>query len=273
MPTSTGPTVPNIYNQLTGNAGYLQQFNRLNLRADGRIDNYTYLNPGTGPTLGTAISNYQRNRTEYREALRGGYEFSPGYQLWVRGSLNQRVYQNTPDSNGLYRNSNGFDIVGGVAVDLGGITSFEAFAGYLQQNYPSGQWPTLSAPTFGLTGYWNPIREVMVKPFIRRTVEEATLTTASSYISTAGGLDVDYKMRPNVTLTGHADYSTALYNVINNSVQAEYDQYWTFRASAQYLFTENFWVGPMYQYTTKTSNLQNANYDQNIVMLKLGARF
>jgi uncharacterized protein (PEP-CTERM system associated) len=80
-------------------------------------------------------------------------------------------------------------------------------------------------------------------------------------------------MRPNVTLTGHADYSTALYNVINSNTVAEYDQYWTFRASAQYLFTENFWVGPMYQYVTKTSNLQNANYDQNIVMLKLGARF
>lgn len=267
-----GAFPPNLYDQITGNIGYLQRFNRLNVRVDGRIDNYNYLNPGSGPSTGSAISNYQRDRTEFREALRVGYEFIPNYQVWVRGSLNQRDYQNTPDGNGFYRNSSGFDVVAGISIDLGGITSLEAYGGYLQQNYVDGRFGTIAAPTFGLTGYWNPIRELMVKPFVRRTVEEANLTTASSYTSTAGGVDVDYKMRPNLTLNAHGDYSVANYNVIAGS-NSEYDQYLTLRASAQYLFTQNFYVGPFYQYVNKVSNLANANYDQNVFMVKLGARF
>lgn len=270
---ASGAVSPNLYDQISGNIGYLQKFSRLSLRADGRIDNYNYLNVGSGPSTGIAISNFDRNRTEFREALRVGYEFSPSLQAWVRGSMNQRNYQNSPDSNGFYRNSNGFDVVGGVSVDLGGITSFEAFVGYLHQNYVDSRFPTLSAPTFGLTGYWNPMRELMVKPFIRRTVEEATLINSSSYVNTAAGLDVDYKMRPNVTLSAHGDYSVAAYNVINSTSTVQNDQYWTFRASAQYFLTENFWVGPMYQYVTKNSNIVNTGYDQNVVMLKLGARF
>lgn len=268
-----GAFAPNLYDQIAGNVGYLQRFNRLNVRADGRIDNYNYLNPGNGPLTGGAISNFQRNRTEYREALRVGYEFIPDYQVWVRGSLNQRNYQTTPDSTGFNRNSSGFDAVAGVSVDLGGITSLEAYGGYLQQNYADGRFSTITAPTFGLTGYWNPIRELMVKPFLRRTVEEANLVTSSSYTSTAGGVDVDYKMRPNLTLTGHGDYSVAAYNSIAGTNPTEYDQYLTLRVSAMYLLTENFYVGPSYQYVNKVSNLVNANYDQNLFLVKLGARF
>ena len=270
---SIGAFAPNLYDQIAGNVGYFQRFNRLNVRADGRIDNYNYLNPGSGPSTGSAISNFQRDRTEFREALRVGYEFIPDYQVWVRGSLNQRDYLTTPDGNGFNRNSSGFDVVAGISVDLGGITSLEAYGGYLQQNYVDSRFATIAAPTFGLTGYWNPIREVMVKPFIRRSVEEANLTSSSSYTSTAGGVDVDYKMRPNLTLSAHGDYSVASYNSIASTSPTEYDQYLTLRASAMYLFTEHFYVGPSYQYVNKTSNLVNANYDQSLIMLKLGARF
>ena len=62
----------------------------------------------------------------------------------------------------------------------------DVFAGYLQQTYVSGQFVT--APTFGLIGYWKPMRDLWVKPFIRRTVDEFAFTDA--YLSTTGGLDV-----------------------------------------------------------------------------------
>ena len=63
--------------------------------------------------LGTCtggIPNSDLNRNEWREALRFGYEFSPGYEVWVRGSLDQRQYFQL-DTFGLDRSSNGFDIV------------------------------------------------------------------------------------------------------------------------------------------------------------------
>jgi hypothetical protein len=41
-----------------------------------------------------------------------------------------------------------------------------------------------------LTGYWNPLRELWVKPFVRRTVDDSSLSNAASYLNTAFGLDV-----------------------------------------------------------------------------------
>jgi hypothetical protein len=262
---------PTQYNQLVGNIGYFQRFNRLNVRIDGRLDNYTYFNNGLGPAEGV-VQNSDRNRNEFREAARFGYEFSPGYQVWVRGSLNQRVYNTVPDSSGFNRNSNGWDLVGGVTVDLGGITSLEAFAGYLQQNYIDGRFPQVAVPTFGVTGYWNPIRELMVKPFVRRTVEDSALSTAVSYINTAFGTDVTYAVRPNINLEGHGDYAIANYLAFPGVTTQRYDQYLTLRAGLLYRPTANFYIGPTYQYIHRSSNQPASDYDQNLVMLRLGAR-
>lgn len=271
------PNTPNgiglpvtVYNQSTANVGYFQTFNRLNVRLDGRFDNYNFFNNGLGPAQGV-IPNSDRNRNEWREALRFGYEFSPGFEVWVRGSLNQRKYFQL-DTFGLDRSSNGFDVVGGMIVDLGGITAVEIFAGYLQQTYVSGQFSTISTPTFGLIGYWNPIRGVWVKPFIRRTLDDSALQGTAAYINTSGGLDVNYHFLPNVRFDGHADYTVADYTALSAGTSNQYDQYWRLSVGVQYLPTPNFYVGPTYQFIHRTSNQFNADYDQNVVMLRLGAR-
>jgi hypothetical protein len=260
----------NKYNLISSNVGYYQAFNRLSIRLDGRLDNYSFINSGPGPSAGV-LFNGDRDRTELREAVRVGYEFSPGYQVWTRGSFNQRTYSNTLDSQGFTHNSSGFDVVGGIAVDLGGITSFEAFAGYLQQTYRDPRYPTVQGVSFGLTGYWNPLRELSVKPFVRRTIEDSSFLGTSAFLNTALGIDVDYKIRPNIKVDGHFDYSTADYSV-SSSTSSRFDQYFTFRAGLLYNPTRELFVGPTYQFLHRSSSVANSDYDQNLVMLRLGAR-
>jgi hypothetical protein len=259
-----------MYNQYTTNAGYYQQFGRFRARLDGRLDAYNYLNNGQGPNQGVSTTS-DLNRIELRESLRVGYEFLPGYEIWTRAGLNQRNYQNQPDSSGLFRNSSGFDVVGGFAVQVSTITSFEVFAGYIQQNYVDPAFPTIGVPTFGLTGYWSPIREILVKPYVRRTIDESSLATASAYINTSGGLDVNYNFRPNIRLDGHADYTSADYQIASGQ-QGRFDQYYTVRAGVTYLPTPNFFVGPTYQFVHRTSNQVGLDYDANQIMLRLGAQ-
>jgi hypothetical protein len=266
-----GQAQPNVYYLLAANAGYTKQFDRIKTRLDGSINNYNYLNNANGTNNGV-ILNSDRNRTEFREAARVGYEFIPGYEVWTRGSLNQRQYQNVPDSGGFYRNSSGFDIVGGFALDLGGITSLEFFGGYLQQNYVDTRFVQISTPTFGLAGYWNPYRPLWIKPYIKRTVDDTSQSNDSAYVNTSGGLDVNYNMRPNIRLDGHAEYMVADYQAISNTPGARYDQYYTFRVGLLYLPTPNFFVGPTYQFVHRTSNVFNNDYDQNMILLRLGAR-
>lgn len=268
--TVTGQFQPTIYDQLSANVGYYQRFGPIKARLDSRLDNFSYFNNDTGPAQGV-IPNSDRNRIEFRESLRLGYEFIPGYEVWVRGGLNQRSYKNVPDSSGLYRNSTGWDVVGGVTLDLGGITFLEAFAGYVQQDYVDIAFKPVRAPMFGLIGHWNPMRELWVRPFVRRTVDDSSLSTASSYLSTSAGIDVNYNLRPNIRIDVHGDYSIADYQAIS-SANPRYDQYYTFRAGVMYLPTPNFFVGPTYQFVHRTSNQVNSSYDQNVIMLRLGAR-
>jgi hypothetical protein len=85
-------------------------------------------------------------------------------------------------------------------------------------------------------------------------------------------LDVDYKMRPNIRLEAHGEYSIADYLASTTVVGTRYDQYWTFRVGALYLPTPNFFIGPSYQFTSRTSNQPGSDYNQNLLMLRLGTR-
>src|SRR5262249_37873634 len=162
--------------------------------------------------------------------------------VWARGSLNQRQYATSPDVNGFFHNSYGYDVVGGIAIDFGGITSVEAFAGYIQQTYYDPRYSPVSVPTFGLTGYWNPLKEFLIKPFIRRTVDDTALSTAAAYIWTSYGVDANYDIRPNIRAEGHFDYGTANYLPQAGVATTEYDQYITARLGVMYLPTRNFFV-------------------------------
>ena len=125
---------------------------------------------------------------------------------------------------------------------------------------------------FGLTGYWNPIRQLWVKPFIRRTVVDSSYTSSAAYISTTGGLDVNYYWKPNIRLDGSASYLAADYTPFSTGPSAPYQQYWTFSAGVMYLLSRHFYVGPVYQFVYGTSDQFGGDYDQNVIMVRLGAR-
>jgi hypothetical protein len=268
--TVLGTFQPNFYNQFAANLGYFQQFGLFKARLDTSLDSFDYQNNANGPVQGV-ILNSDRDRTEFRESLRFGYEFIRGLEVWVRGGLNQRRYVSGMDSLGFDRNSTGWDGVGGLSLDLGGVTSIEVYAGYIQQDYADVRFQSVRAPTFGLTGYWNPVKPLSVRPFVRRTVDDTALAFASGFLSTSGGVDLDYDLSPNVRISGHGDYSIADYQAISNSTN-RYDQYVTLRAGVMYYPTASFFVGPSYQYIHRSSNQFNSDYDQNLIMLRLGAR-
>jgi hypothetical protein len=258
------------YNQYSANVGYYQQLNRIRVRLDGRLDKYNFLNNGLGSAQGV-VPNSDRDRLEWRESLRLGYEFLPGYEIWTRGTLNQRNYDHVPDSQGLDRNSSGWDLVGGFTFGFSTITSIEVFAGYVQQNYVDSAFQTVQVPTFGLTGYWSPTRQILVKPFVRRTIDDSALTDSSAYINTSTGVDVGYNFRPNIQLDGHADYSIADYQTAAGQA-GRYDQYLTLRGDILYSPIPRFFIGPSYQFTHRTSTVVGVGYDDNQILLKFGAR-
>jgi len=259
------------YNLLSVSAGGYQKFNRFSVRADGRLDNYVYEPNSLGFSQGV-IPNTDRNRNEWQQSLRLGYEFFPGYEAWVRGRLNQRTYLQL-DANGLDRSSSGFDVVGGISVDLGGLTSIEAFVGFLRQNYVDTQFQPISTPTFGVTGYWNPYPVLWIRPFVQRTIDDSALTTSSAYINTVGGVEATYQYRPDIIAEASLGYNSADYLPQSGASASRFDQYAFVRASLMYSPTRRLFVGPQYQYLHRWSNQAGNDFSQNIFMLRLGTHF
>lgn len=270
--TVTGVVGATIYNQSTGNVGYYQKINRFSGKVDFRADYFSYYDNGLGLAQGV-VPNTDRDRTELRESVRFGYEFINNYEIWVRGSLNQRLYNTQPDASGFFRNSSGWDLVGGLTIDIGGLTTAEMFVGYLQQNYVDSQFQTVQGPMFGLAAYWTPLKELWVKPYAKRTVNEAAFVGDSGYLGTSLGVEVDYKLLPNVRLNGRGDYTIANYQSSPTAgTTNRYDQYYLFQAGVMYSPVREFFIGPQYQYVYRSSNQPGFDYGQNVILLRLGAR-
>lgn len=260
------------YNQTTANVGYYQKFNRFSVKLDGRFDDYTYTNnraAGFG-----IISNRDRDRSEYTESLRLAYEFIDGYEFWVQGGLNQRNYSRRVDSAGFRRSSTGWEVLGGATFDFGGITQLEVFGGYRDQAYDDSRFGHLRGAMFGLTGTWNPIVPLFVKPFVKRSLEETVSTSHIGYWATAFGVNVDYDMRPNIKISSSFSYTIADYKKAKGAVGAanRNDDYIVFDIGVRYLPTENFFIGPAYQFSSRNSNLAGTDFARHLFSLRLGAR-
>ncbi len=271
-PNATAFASPNKYNQITANVGYYQKFNRFSIKLDGRFDDYRYVN-NRGAAVG-AISNPDRDRSEYSETLRLAYEFIEKYEVWVQGGLIQRSYDNRVDSAGFRRSSKGWEVTGGATIDFGGITQVEAFVGYREQNYDDSRLGSIRGPVFGLAGYWNPLVPLVVKPYVKRSIDETVSTVHSGYWSTAFGVNVDYDMRPNIKITGAFSYTILDYKKAKGVAGAfdRNDDYLRFEIGLRYLPTENFFIGPGYSYTSRSSNLGGADFDRHVFSLRAGAR-
>lgn len=265
-----GQTVPVPYNQGVAILSYVRSFNKFSVRLDGRMDRYDWLFNVLGPAQGQ-VYNTDRDRFEFREALRVSYEFSPGYQVWARGGLNQRRYDGTVDALGYDRSSTGWDAVLGVTMDFGGITALEVFGGWVQQNYEDWRLTNLSTPTFGMALYWNPLRQLTVKSFVQRTVEEAYTITANGFLNTLMGVDINYELRPNISLNAFGSLALIDYFPVLG-YPLEKDVYLTLALGLTYYLTPRAFIGPRYQYSSRSSNIPSSDYSQNLITLRLGTR-
>lgn len=272
-PNALSGLEPNEYFDTQANLGYYQKFNRLFVRLEGRWERFSYTN-NKSLNIAGVVNNENRNRNEFNETLRVGYEFVEGTELWLQGGLNQRLYDSRFDNLGFQRSSNGWEIVGGATLDLGGITQLEGFAGFRAQDYRDVRLGKIRGAIFGLSGTWNPYRPLFIKPYIRRTIEETNSAGYSGYWSTLAGVNVDYRLRPNIRVAGGASIGWDDYR-LNNQVAGtpdRLDRYLILEIGVQYRPTENFFVGPSYQYTNRDSDVGGFDFGRNIFMLRGGVQ-
>jgi hypothetical protein len=262
---------PTDYSRLAAGVDYTHRFNRLSLGIGGLFDRYDYdddVDKGTG----FVINNDHRDRDEWQGSLRLGYEVSPGFELFARGTYFTVAYDVEADVPlGLDRDSTGYETVAGVAFDLSGVTFGEVFAGYRSQDPDDIMLETMKGPQFGGSLTWNPSGLTTVQAEIVRTVEETTQVASPGYFATRYGLGIDHELLRNLLLGLNGSLTTQDYE---GSIDRN-DDYVRGGLYAKYLMNRYLYVSFNYNYTDRRSNGVDAvgEYNKNVYMLRLQTQY
>jgi hypothetical protein len=251
---------PVRYDLTVGRLGAYRARGLFNARFDSEIRHYAYQNAATAS--GLLIDEAQRNRFDYLQTLRLGYQPAPGRETYLKGVIDSRVYGRKT----LDRSSHGQSAGGGLVLDLTGKTYMDAFAGLAKRHY----LPPLAdviTPIYALQLTWNPSEPATLLAHVTRNIEETTQGASSAYVLGTYGLELQQAFTRRWVAALGLDY--AHYGYRGTAVDQEHDALWTARLSSAYYLGHNWKAGAEYLFRTRASNLAGGDYARGIAMLTL----
>jgi hypothetical protein len=253
---------PTEYDLYRTEIGDQNRFGRFTLNLDGRLDRYNYFDVQADG--GGTINNDDRDRVGALGSATVSYEIVPDYNAYVRVSYNRQIYDTTPDNDGFDRDSQGFETVAGMAIDLGGVTRADFFAGYLAQYYQDSAFGTVAGPSYGASLTWNVTGITTVTTTLTRTLEETTTPGAAGYFSTDALVNIDHELLRNLILNAYGGYGNRDYEGINRT-----DNVWVAGFGAEYLMNRYMSLDAKYRFDTRSSDDETEDYTRNLVLLSL----
>ena len=154
-------------------------------------------------------------------------------------------------------------------MDWGGITTAEAWIGYLEQdyyNYTGGS--SVTAPDFGANILWNVDELTSVEGKAQRTVEETPFAGASSYLASEGSLAVSHELLRNVILQ-----LSVLYDAIDYQDFSRHDDLYNVGFGGRYYINHTLYSDLTYGYQRLTSDVAGNDYQAHTIFLRVGAQY
>jgi hypothetical protein len=265
---------PTVVDSIPVELGFYQRFNRLFYQLEASATKYWYYDYSTITSLG--LPSASRNRTEYDEKLRVGYEYSDKVTFFIAPGINQRVYDDQINIAGQQRDSTGWNVNAGISLVLGPKSSLEASVGTASQTYTS-EGTTTSAFTFSLAGTWNGYEPLILRPVISRSINESALTNYQNYVSTVAGVDFIYDIHYPWKAVGGVSYNQADYTPIPGlaGVNPRTDYFIKASIGLLYEVRPQYSIGPLYEYSQGSSTDVPAGgpqFTRNMFSIRLVAK-
>ncbi|MGH7032865.1 MAG: outer membrane beta-barrel protein [Stellaceae bacterium] len=275
-PVVGNPKSPVQYSTTGGYVGYVRQEGRVGLNVDGTVTSYSYVN--NSDILGGIVTETDRSRIEYVGAVKASYELIPQlpYNVFIRGLGNTRRY-NAVDSTEASidplgrtarRNSTGWEVDVGGQVQITRLITAEIYAGWLDQEYDSALYKSVSAPAFGGNLLWSITSLTSIKASVSQSVAETDLTGASSSTEDNLSLTVEHELLANVILAGSAGYVHDSYNGVSRT-----DDTYGVDGGVRYLINRMWRATGDLSYSSRSSSTSGQNYDRFIATVGIEAGF
>ena len=272
-PNTSFAQAPTVVDSVPLELSLYQKFNRLFYQLTVSATKYWYYDYSTITALGLPAAS--RNRTEFEQKLKVGYEFLEGVSFYLTPGINQRVYDETVNTAGQQRDSTGWNFGGGLALSLGPKSTIEGGIGYTSQTYAS-DGTTTAATTFSLTGSWNGYPPLTLRPAVTRSINESALTNYQNYVSTVVGLDWTYDIHyPWKAISGFSWNSADWTPVPGTGAAPRTDYFFKGSIGLLYEVRPQYSIGPVYEYSSGWSTDVAAGgpqYTRNFFSIRLVAK-
>jgi hypothetical protein len=163
--------------------------------------------PTSNPTV-DICSNSDRDRNALDFGLRLGYEVKPEYSMFVEGRAARFDYDRKVDYHGFQRSSDGYELLVGTTLDLGGKAFGEVYAGFRHWSFDDPRFENIDGPAFGAHVSWNVTGLTTLTVSADRTIEPTTIVNAAGILRTAFGLSIDHELLRNLLLWAKASVAT-----------------------------------------------------------------
>lgn len=260
----SGGIEPSKYDILVGGGDIRKEMGKFNFSLGGEIqimnfdDNVARV--GGAPVV---INGDDRDRETVIWSGRVGYEIIPDYEAFVRGSYNNRDYDDAVDDSGIDRDSQGYEVVSGLEVDFGGLIFGDFYAGFTSQNIDDSSLKTVAGPTYGAGLTWIPTGMTSVYFSAERHFEDTTLIGAAGSTETNLRLTVDHELMRNLLLQFDGGLSRNHFKGLRRD-----DDIMALSVHANYLMNRrmNLFLG--YTFEKEDSDVSTQDFERNLVKIR-----
>ncbi len=176
-----------------------QRFNRLSVSLRGAIADTTV--EDTALVGGGTQTNKDRNYYDLSGTLRGSYEVSPALQPFAEMTVSRRNYDQRTDDNGQRRDSQGYVLAGGAAINLGPILSGEIAGGFLRATFEDPSFRDIGDVFVRASVTWAPTALTTLSASVATGVEETTIVGASGAVRRTLELALRHALRQNIIVS------------------------------------------------------------------------
>lgn len=267
-------TEPRSSTSVVGTAAEPTQYDVYSLGADayrgvgalkatlGYDFNYRDYDPVALVGGGTASQN-ARNRTDHKVKGRVDYEVTQNLKPFVRGAFDWMDY-----TSASVRSSEGYGADVGAKMDFGGVTTAEAYVGYVGRNYYNLPSSGVNAVNFGGDVLWNVTELTSIEGEVSRQINETTFGGAKAYVTTGGSLTATHELTRSLIVEGNASFTNNDYKGISRS-----DDVYGVGAGARYFINRNFYSDLTYDFSKRTSNVPDSGFDRHTALVRFGAQY
>jgi hypothetical protein len=243
---------------------FTKQFGRLGVELNANVRHLEY--EDVQSISGAPLFQSARSGSIFTAHVKPFYEFSPGYRGFVRFRGNTRDYEGTGPLN---RDSNGYDIRGGLEFAVTPLIKGSAEIGYLSQTYDNPLIAPFDGLSFAAKAQWLVTPLVTITFNTERSVAETVTPDFEARLDTVYGAQVDYELMRNVILFGGVKWKKEDFRGL--SVRS--DNVTQLSAGVEYLMNRRLKLALEYQFQDRDSNIPVYDFDRHMVTFGVKAQY